>query len=66
MADSNIFLKKTVQTPDGKGKVEKIYITELGHVMAKVKIRKNGVANYINYTLGNLQKNDDTKDIFFI
>ena len=65
MADSNN-LKKTIQTHDGKGKVEKIYITELGHVMAKVKIRKNGIANYINYTLGSLQKNEDNQDIFFI
>jgi hypothetical protein len=65
MADSN-GLKKTIQTPNGKGKVEKIYITELGHVMVKVKIRKNGIASYINYALGNLQKNIDTQDIFFL
>jgi len=66
MADSSGSLKKNIQTPNGKGKVEKIYITELGYVMAKVKFRKNGVANYINYTLGSLQKNEDTQDVFFI
>lgn len=65
MAEFNNFLKKSVQTPSGKGKVQSIYITELGHVMAKVKIRKNGASSYINYNIGNLQRNADTEDIFF-
>ena len=43
-----------VDTPDGAGVLEKIYLTELGFVMGKVFFPKRGI--WINYPLGNLDK----------
>ena len=50
-----------VDTPDGAGVLEKIYLTELGFVMGKVFFPKRGV--WINYQLGNLDKLLEFKSI---
>lgn len=65
MTDFTGLFKKTVQTPHGAGKVENVYITELGYVMLKVKVKKDGHLKYINYNIGVLQKTENTDDVFF-
>jgi hypothetical protein len=50
-----------VDTPDGAGVLEKIYLTELGFVMGKVFFPKRGI--WINYQLGNLDKLLEFKSI---
>lgn len=60
-------LKKTVKTEAGIGKIDDIYITELGYVMIKVKFKSgdSGV-RFVNYNLGTLQKLFDTDQIQFL
>jgi len=42
-----------VDTPNGAGVLEKVYLTELGLVMGKVFFPSNGV--WVNYQLSNLE-----------
>ena len=36
-------IQNEIDTPDGVGILEQIYITELGHVMARIYYRKKGI-----------------------
>ncbi len=36
-------IQTEVDTPDGVGLLEQIYVTELGHVMARIYYRKKGI-----------------------
>ena len=36
-------IQTEIDTPDGVGILEQIYITELGHVMARIYYRKKGI-----------------------
>jgi hypothetical protein len=36
-------IQTEIDTPDGVGLLEQIYITELGHVMARIYYRKKGI-----------------------
>jgi hypothetical protein len=50
-------LKKSVnlkvETPKGKATLVEVYITELGHLMAKIYYPKEKV--WLNYRIGNLE-----------
>jgi hypothetical protein len=41
-----------VETPEGTGILQNIYVTELGYVMGKVYFPSKGL--WINYTLSNI------------
>ena len=46
-------IQTEIYTPDGVGILEQIYITELGHVMARIYYRKKGV--WINIKISSLE-----------
>ncbi len=46
-------IQTEIDTPDGVGILEQIYITELGHVMARIYYRKKGV--WINIKISSLE-----------
>jgi len=45
-------IQTEIDTPEGVGILEQIYITELGHVMARIYYRKKGV--WINIKISSL------------
>ena len=45
-------MKKPILTPTGKGEIEKIYKTELGHIMVKVWYKKENL--FINWRIEKL------------
>jgi len=47
-------IQTEIDTPDGVALLEQIYITELGHVMARVYYKKKGIR--INKRLTNLEE----------
>ena len=51
MYDNTIQLE--LDTPDGVAKLEKIYFTELGHIMAKVYYPKT--KQWVRYNIGDIQ-----------
>lgn len=65
MSTSTSLLKRSVKTPRGIGKVEDIYITELGFLMIKVKFKDEGI-RFINYNLGQAENVLKSKEIQFI
>ena len=46
-------IQTEIDTPDGVGILEQIYITELGHVMARIYYRKKGI--WINRKITSLE-----------
>ena len=46
-------IQTEIDTPDGVGILEQIYITELGHVMVRIYYRKKGV--WINIKISSLE-----------
>lgn len=46
-------IQTEIETPDGVGLLEQIYITELGHVMARIFYQKKGI--WINRRITNLE-----------
>jgi hypothetical protein len=42
-----------VDTPDGEATLSSVYVTELGHIMAKIYYPKRGV--WINHKIGDLK-----------
>jgi hypothetical protein len=66
MAEQTSLLKRIVKTPVGVGKVEDVYITELGYVMIKVKFKDNTGMKYVNYNIGSLDGSKHSKELQFI
>ncbi len=46
-------IKTEVDTPDGVGLLEQIYVTELGHVMLRIYYKKKGI--WINKRITSLE-----------
>ena len=46
-------IQTEIETPDGVGLLEQIYITELGHVMVRIFYQKKGI--WINRRITNLE-----------
>lgn len=45
-----------MDTPEGSGILQKVYLTELGFIMGKVFFPKTGI--FINYKLAELENNN--------
>ena len=50
-----------VDTPKGKATLVEVYITELGHLMAKIYYPKE--KSWVNYRIGNISELARTADI---
>jgi hypothetical protein len=66
MIKKTSLIKRTVKTPSGNGKVEDIYITELGYVMIKVKLKESSGVKFVNYNIGVLEKLAQSDQIEFL
>jgi hypothetical protein len=53
-------MKRPILTPYGKGEIENVYITDLGHIMIKVWYKKMDL--FINWTLKKLIEYNLKKD----
>ena len=60
----NSILKRKVETSNGVGIIEDLYITELGFLMMKIKFENKGV-RYVNYNLGQADALLNSKEIKF-
>ena len=50
-----------VETPKGKATLVEVYITELGHLMAKIYYSKDKI--WVNHRIGNLEELTRTANI---